>query len=132
MTREFYTHTYANGNQVHHEHGGVLYAAKRMKKKCTHYINILNPARPQEKIDSLRDDLKVGVTEGIWSRIASHALVRYGQPNNWHYFPVPLLFKSDEEIKKESKERGIQPWPDGWYRRKRNLILKIIGFPEIP
>ncbi len=132
MAREYYTHTYANGNQVHHELGGVIYAARRSKKKSTHYISLLNPASPEELQEQLKEELRKGITEKEWSRKAAHSLVRYGQPNAWHYFPVPLLFKTDEEIRKESEARGIPAMPDGWYRRKRNLILKIVGFPEIP
>ncbi|MNE13643.1 hypothetical protein D3C80_1064850 [compost metagenome] len=137
MTREYHTHTYANGNIAKHENGGVLYIMKRANdeesgKTVAHYNNLFNTSNAAECIEAIKQELIEGITTGNWSKRTLHALVRHGSQEHWRYFPVPLLFEDDETIRKQSEERGYPTRSIGWYRRKRNLVLKIVGFPEIP
>lgn len=136
MSRDYHTHTYANGNVVKHENGGVLYVLKRGvdedKLPVSYYNNLLGVERTPEAVEEIKQELILGITTGNWSKRTRHALVRHGSPQHWRYFPVPLLFEDDDTIKEQSTGRGYPVRSIGWYRRKRNLVLKIVGFPEIP
>ncbi|MND14808.1 hypothetical protein D3C81_1656050 [compost metagenome] len=138
MARDYHVHTYSNGNVAKHENGGVLYIMKRVQDEesdvtVAHYNNLLNSAISSEEcIEEIKKELIDGITTGNWSKRTLHALVRHGSQDHWRYFPVPLLFEDDETIRKQSEERGYPTRSIGWYRRKRNLVLKIVGFPEIP
>ncbi|MNP96412.1 hypothetical protein D3C85_89950 [compost metagenome] len=136
MSADYVTHKYENGNVSLHDVGGVLFIMEKTtnedKTTVAHYKNLFEIYPTEQDHEEIRQELITGITTSKWSKRTLHALVRSGDPKHWRYFPVPLLFEDDPQIRKQSTDRGFPAKSAGWYRRKRNLILKIVGFPAIP
>jgi hypothetical protein len=136
MSADHITHKYNNGNVSLHDIGGVLFIMEKTvnedKTTVAHYKNLFEIHPTEAEHEEIKAELIAGIQTGNWSKRTLHSLVRSGDPKHWRYFPVPLLFEDDTQIRKQSSERGFPAKSSGWYRRKRNLILKIVGFPAIP
>lgn len=137
MTTEYVKHTYDNGNVSLHDVGGVLFIMEKSPNESNdttiaHYKNLFEVYPTELEHESIKQELITGIQTSKWSKRTLHALVRSGDPKHWRYFPVPLLFEEDAQIRKQSEDRGFPAKSAGWYRRKRNLLLKIVNFPAIP
>lgn len=136
MSVPFITHKYENGNTSLHDVGGIVFILDKVVNKdgttTVHYHNLLEHYPTPEDHAAITAELVTGIETGVWSRRTLHALVRSGNPTHWRYFPIPLLFEEDDKIRQQSEDRGLPANSTGWYRRKRNLILRIVNFPAIP
>lgn len=129
---------YDSGNTVEHDSQGAIF--KSVVKPIpgnetnthTHYRNCLSVFISSEERAAFCENLKIGIETGEWADDVKYALIRYGKSECLRYFPIPLLFENNDTIRNKSMAARRPPHADGWYRHKRNLILKLIGFPLIP
>lgn len=52
-------------------------------------------------------------------------LVRRGNHGRWFYYPVPLLFKTEQERIAAATQRGKNPPQEWWIRRCISLMYRI-------
>lgn len=126
------------GNTLEHDQYGAIFKSvitpipNNPLSTHTFYKNLLSDDVTPEEAERLRDLLRRGVETGLWENEANYALVRFGTPTCWRYFPIPLLFEHNDLIRSKSRAAKRPPHSDGWYRHKRNLVLKLIGIPMMP
>lgn len=124
-----------NGNTIEHDEDGTVFVRNIAPQKedhnrtHTHYVNIEKLALEGT---TMIDLIKKGIETGVWEGRSRHTLVRSGQPGCYRYFPVPLLFESDSDIRRASNAAGLHTHPDGWYKYRRNLVSSLVGLPQIP
>lgn len=54
-------------------------------------------------------------------------LVRRGNNNDWHHYPVPFLFKTAQERALAAERRGKNPPAESWVRRKVFILCRLAG-----
>lgn len=132
------THVVFNtGNTLEHDRYGAIFKSVVTPHTAgstthTHYKNLLPDTLDPEVKKNILTALTKGIETGIWEGDAKYALVRFGSSECWRYFPIPLLFENNDTIRAESRKVNRPPHADGWYRHKRNLVLKLVGIPMIP
>lgn len=125
------------GNTLEHDCYGAVFKSEvtnhsNANTTHTYYKNLLSDSQSTEVINAIKMALVKGIETGVWEGDAKYALVRFGNSTCWRYFPIPLLFETNDTIRTESRKVNRPPHADGWYRHKRNLILKLVGIPMIP
>lgn len=121
----------SNGLIAYHDaRGGVFlltHTAVGEENAIQEYTNVFAYQDKQAELD--REQLRACVATGTFVGSSFYMLVRSGIPGHWNYYPIPLLFGTDEE-RQISSTLHRKPVPkDNWLKAKRNLVRKLVNLP---
>lgn len=59
-----------------------------------------------------------------------YALVRLVKPTGWKYYPIPLIYASEEKRVEAAARNNTKPPFERWVTRRRNVVNKLLGIDQ--
>jgi len=116
MSTRHYQHVIGSDSvNYYHESEGVVFL-RTTSANAVHYHDAQQDAFSAECI-------MTGL-EGDESPAFYNALVRRGKPGMFHYYPLPLIFASEEERRIAADVLHKRPPPERWARRRRESVIE--------
>ena len=111
---------HANNVDYRHEESEFPLFEKNIVRREDDSVEIIEylAVKPTpEMMNVIRDGIDGFNNQGWY-----HLLVRHGVAGKCGYYPVPLLFSSEQRRNKIAADRGTEPPRKAWVEQKRELI----------
>ncbi len=121
---------YLNGVEIKHDNDGLIFIKEFVDERLIYYT----PKDP-EVLAIIKDYIIILLKNSFLrkqNKIETNTLVRISNidKGNFSYYPLRLLFVSEDKRIKEALDRGKEPPCERWVSRKRRLVLKFLNIEE--